>query len=98
MALLIWTQHFLCKAKGSRVFWGAPYHGELGLELDLQVLKRAPQVGDHALAALKLLGVAANLLPELAALPQQRGAREREPALLLCPVFSASVSNAFCLC
>lgn len=95
MALLIWMQHFLCKAKGSRVFWRAPYRGELGLELDLQGLKHAPQVGDHALAGLKLLGVAADLLPELGALPQQRGGRGREPALRLSPVFNANVSTPF---
>lgn len=42
---------------------GAPYRGQLGLELDLQVLNCAPQVGDLALAGLKLLRVDADLLP-----------------------------------
>ena len=74
------------------ISWHAPYHGELGLELDLQVLKRAPQVGDLALAGLKLLRVAADLLSELPALPQQRGVRGRESALL---PFNTSVSTPF---
>lgn len=50
-----------------------PYRGQLGLELDLQVLNCAPQVGDLALARLKLLRVGADLLPELPTLPRQRG-------------------------
>ena len=74
------------------ISWHAPYHGELGLELDFQVLKRAPQVGDLALAGLKLFRVAADLLPELPALPQQRGVRGRESALL---PFNTSVSTPF---
>lgn len=45
-----------------------PYHGELGLEFNLQVLQQALQVGDLALAGLKLLCVAADLFPELSAL------------------------------
>lgn len=49
------------------------YHGELGLKFNLQVLHHAPQVGDLALAGLKLLRVAADLFPELSALQQPSG-------------------------
>lgn len=65
----------------------ASYHGELGLELDLQVLKRASQVGDLALAGLKLLRVGADLLPELPALPQQTGVRRGRERGLPAAVF-----------
>jgi hypothetical protein len=41
------------------------YRGELGLELELQVLERAPQIRDLVLAGLELLGVGADLFPEL---------------------------------
>lgn len=49
------------------------YHGELGLEFNLQVLHQALQVGDLALAGLKLLRVAADLFSELSALQQYSG-------------------------
>lgn len=65
----------------------ASYHGELGLELDLQVLKRASQVGDLALAGLQLLRVGADLLPELPALPQQTGVRRGRERGLPAAVF-----------
>lgn len=71
-------QHFLGKSKRCCVALRSPYHGEVGLELHLQVLKGASQVGDLALAALKLLSVGADLLLELPALPQKRGAGGQE--------------------
>lgn len=50
-----------------------PYHGELGLEFNLQVLHHALEVGDLALAGLKLLRVAVDLFSELSALQRQSG-------------------------
>lgn len=53
------------------------YHGELGLQLDLQALQRASQVGDLAPAGLQLLGVGADLLAELPALQDAGEAKGR---------------------
>lgn len=69
-----WVQHRYLEVKGCVIFLCmSRYHGELGLEFNLQVLHQALQVGDLALAGLKLLRVAADLFSELSALQQYSG-------------------------
>lgn len=46
------------------------YHAELGLQLDLQPLQGASQVGDLGLAALQLFGVNGDLTVQLFSLRQ----------------------------
>lgn len=51
---------------------GGTYHAELRLQLDLQTLEGAPQVGDLRLAHLQLLGVASDLPVQLLRLKQKK--------------------------
>lgn len=70
-----WKQRFLGTLKKVPSFCARllPYHGELGLEFNFQVLQQALQVGDLALAGLKLLGVGADFFSELSTLQQPSG-------------------------